>query len=61
MALDEQNGGPAMSGWPMFLGGPRRNGQCFKRSAAKVVNGGDVKSVRDVFISGPSLEAPGGS
>jgi large repetitive protein len=61
MALDEQNGGPAMSGWPMFLGGPRRNGQCFKRSVAKVVKGGDVKSVRNGFIAGPSLEAPGGS
>jgi outer membrane protein assembly factor BamB len=61
MALNEQNGGPAMSGWPMLLGGPRRNGQCFKRGTTKVVKGGDGKSVRNGFIAGPSLEAPGGS
>lgn len=27
MSLDEQNGGPALSGWPQLLGNPRRNGR----------------------------------
>lgn len=61
LALDEQNGGPAMSCWPMLLGGARRNGQCFRCCRATVVEGAGVKSVRNGFIAGPSLEAPGGS
>ncbi len=61
LALDEQNGGPAISGWPMLLGGACRNGRCFERSMAKVVKYGDIRSGRNGFTSDPPLETPGGS
>lgn len=44
LALDEQNGGPAMSGWPMLLGSARRNGQCFRCCRDTVVKSGDIAS-----------------
>ncbi len=61
LALDEQNGGPALSSWPMLLGSARRNGQCFRRCRATVVKSGDTASARNGLIAGPSLETPGSS
>jgi large repetitive protein len=61
LALDEQNGGPAMSGWPMLLGSARRNGQRFRCCRAAVVKSSDIASARNELIAGPSLETPGGS
>lgn len=60
LALAEQNGGPAMSGWPMFLGGARRNGQCFRCCRATVLESGDIASARSRFIDGLPFETPGG-
>jgi len=61
LALDEQNGGPAISGWSMLLGSARRNRRCFKCREALVVKSGEITLVRNGFAAKFPPETPGGS